>query len=86
MTNKKIKPLSRQPHKIHCVKSVCIRSCSGPHFLAFGLNPERYGLSLHIQSECVKMRIRTTPNTDTFYAVIDKQTEKICRLIFEVGI
>ena len=53
MTNKKIKPLSRQPHKIHCVKSVCIRSCSGPHFPAFGLNSERYGLSLHIQSECV---------------------------------
>ena len=26
----------------HCVKSVCIRNYSGPHFLAFGLNTERY--------------------------------------------
>ena len=24
----------------HCVKSVCIRSYSSPHFLAFGLNTE----------------------------------------------
>ena len=26
----------------HCVKSVSIRSYSGPHFPAFGLNAERY--------------------------------------------
>ena len=26
----------------HCVKSVCIRSFSGPYFPAFGLNTERY--------------------------------------------
>ena len=32
----------------HCVKSVRIRSCSGPHFPAFELNRERYGVSLHI--------------------------------------
>ena len=44
----------------HCVKSVRIRSYSGPHFPAFGLNTERY---------CGKMRTRITPNTDTFYAV-----------------
>ena len=53
----------------HCVKSVRIRSYSGPHFPAFGLNMERYSVSLRIQSEYGKMRTRTTPNTDTFYAV-----------------
>ena len=37
---------------LHCVKSVPIQSYSGPHFLAFGLNTERYGVSLHIRSEC----------------------------------
>ena len=28
----------------HCVKSVRIRSYSGPHFSAFGLNTKRYGV------------------------------------------
>ena len=59
----------------HCVKSVRIRSYSGPHFSAFGLNTDRYGASLRIQSEYEKMRTRITPNTDTFYAV--SQMEKI---------
>ena len=54
---------------IDCVKSVRIWSYSGPHFSGFGLNTERYSASLRIQSECRKMRTRTTPNTDTFYAV-----------------
>ena len=53
----------------HCVNSVHIRSYSGPHFLAFGLNTERYFASLHIQSKCRKMRTRITLNTDTFHAV-----------------
>ena len=48
---------------IHCVKSVRIRSYSGPHFPVFGLD-------IRIQSECWKMRTRITPNTDTFHAVI----------------
>ena len=43
---------------------------SGPYFSAFGLNTERYGVSLRIQSECGKMQTRITPNTDTFYAVL----------------
>ena len=30
----------------HCVKCVRIRSYSGPQFPAFGLNSERYGVSL----------------------------------------
>ena len=29
----------------HCVKPVHIQSYSGPHFPAFGLNTERYGVS-----------------------------------------
>ena len=61
---------------IHCVKSVHNRSYSGPHFPALGLNTERYSLSLHIQSECGKMRTRITLNMDTFYAVI------LCRTAF----
>ena len=35
----------------HCVKSVSIRSFSCPYFPAFGLNTERYRVSLHIQAE-----------------------------------
>ena len=52
---------------MHCEKSVRIRSYSGPHFPSFGLNTERYGVSLPIHSECGKMRSRIIPNTDTFY-------------------
>ena len=61
-------PLSIQ--NIHCVKGVRIRSFSSPHFPAFGLNTERYFVSLRIQSECRKIRTRRTPNTDTFKVVI----------------
>ena len=32
------------PGGCHCVKSVRIRNYSGPHFPAFGLNTERYGV------------------------------------------
>ena len=59
----------------HCVKSVRIRSYSSPHIPAFGLNAERYGVFLRIQSECRKVGTRITPNTDSFYAV--PQMEKI---------
>ena len=52
-----------------CMKCVRIWSYSGPHFPAFGLNTERYFISLRIQFECGKMLARTTWNTDTFYAV-----------------
>ena len=48
------------------MKSVHIWSYPDPHFPAFGLNTDRYG----IRSECGKMRTRMTPNTDTFYAVV----------------
>ena len=53
----------------HWIKSVRIRSYFGPHFPAFGLNTERYGVSLHIQSKCGKMRTRITPNTDIFHVI-----------------
>ena len=53
----------------HCLKSVRIRSFSGPYFAAFRLNREINSVNLHIRSECEKMRTRKTPNTDTFYVV-----------------
>ena len=53
----------------HCVKSVCFWSFSGPYFLVFTLNTERYVVSLRIQLEYGKIWIRKTPNTDTFDAV-----------------
>ena len=52
---------------IHCVKSVHIRSYSGPRFPAVGMN---------IQSESRKIWSRITPNTDTFYAVISKKQKE----------
>ena len=53
----------------HYVKSVRIRSFSGPCFPAFGLNTERYEVYLRTQSECGKIRTRKTPNADTFHAI-----------------
>ena len=50
--------------------SLRIQGYSGLYFPAFGLNTERYGVSLRIQSEYGKARTRITPNTDTFHAVI----------------
>ena len=41
----------------------------GPYFPALGLNTERYGVFLRIQSEYGKIRTRKTPNTDSFYTV-----------------
>ena len=38
-------------------------------FPAFGLNTERYGISLRIQSKGGKMRTRIISNTDTFHPV-----------------
>ena len=49
---------------IHCVKSVHIRSFSGPYFSVFN------SVSLRLQSEYRKMRTRKTPYLDTFHAVI----------------
>ena len=49
-----------------CVKSVRIRSYSGPHFPASGLNTEN--VSLHIQSECGETEDQNSSESDTFYA------------------
>ena len=68
----------------HCVKSVRIRSCSGPYFPAFGLNTGRYSISLRIQSECGKIRTRITPNTDTSRSVWSGRTENDKWAIFRV--
>ena len=65
------RPRQESKHgNLHCLKSIRIRSYSGPYFLAFGLNTERYTVSLHIQSESRKIRTRIISNTDTFYAVV----------------
>ena len=55
--------------RYHSVKSVCIRSFTGPYFPVFGLNTERCSVSVRIQSESRKIRTRKTPNMDTFHAV-----------------
>ena len=58
-----------QKRSNHCTKNVRIQSYSGPYFPAYGLNMERFGVSLCIQSKCGKMWIRITLDTDTFHAV-----------------
>ena len=55
---------------LHCIKSVRIRSFSGTYFPAFGLNTERYEVSLCIQSKCGKTLTRKTSNMDTFHTVL----------------
>ena len=50
---------------IASVKSVHILS----YFPHFGLNTERYGVSLRIQSKCGKIWTRISPNTGNFHAV-----------------
>ena len=42
-----------------------------PHFAAFGLNTERYKVGM--RENVRKMRMRITPNTHTFYAVLNLQ-------------
>ena len=49
---------------------------SGPYFPAFGLNAEKYGVTLRIQSKCEKIRTRKYPNTDTFHTVRASQKRK----------
>ena len=50
-------------------QSVRVQSFSGPHFPAFGLDPERHGVSLRVQSKSgnygpEKLRIRTLHTGD----------------------
>ena len=51
------------------MKNVRIRGFSGPCFPPFGLNTERYSVSLRIQSKCGKIRTGKTPNANTFHLV-----------------
>ena len=67
------------------IYSLLYRSYSGPHFPALGLNTETYGVSLRIQSECAKIWIRITPNTDTFYAVTVSKSLTHSRAIFNTA-
>ena len=55
---------------LHCVKGVHTQSFFGPYFPVFGLNTERYSVSLRILSECRKMRNRTTPNRKIFRSAL----------------
>ena len=59
-------------------ESVRIRSCSGPYFPAFSI-------SLRIQSKCRKIRTTITPNTDTFYAVLNLEKELLPTLNWNVS-
>ena len=70
IVEKYFKRKSHCPRVIHYVKSVRVWSFSSPHFPAFVLNTERYGVSHHFHTECGKIRTRKTPNTDTFHVVI----------------
>ena len=52
------------------VSNILREKCSyseiyGPYFPVFGLNKERYSVSLRIQPECGKIRTRKAPNKDT---------------------
>ena len=58
------------------VKSVRIPSYSCPYFLEFGVNTERYGVSLYIPSERGKMQTRITSITDTSCTV--KEASEKC--------
>ena len=65
----------------HCVKSVNIRSFFGPHFPIFGLNTEKYSLSLRIQSECGKIRTRKNLTMNTFHTVRDCFHQTECEVL-----
>ena len=45
-------------HDIICVKSVRIRSFYSPYFPAYGLNTERYGVSLRIEGKYGTEKLR----------------------------
>ena len=49
------------------------------HFPAFRLNTWGYRVSLRIKSERGKMQTRITPNTDTFYAVLESMWNSALR-------
>ena len=64
------KKATKENIHLHCVKSVRIRSKSGPHCPAFGLNTERSRSSSPYSVRMREMQTRITPNTDIFQAVL----------------
>ena len=64
-----------QPNQLHCVKSVRIRSYSSPYFPVFGLNTERYLVSLRTQSECGKI-LRISPYSVRMWENTDQNNSK----------
>ena len=74
---------------IHCVEIVCIWSFSGPftvRSVRFGLNTERYFVSLRIQSKCGKIKTKKSPNTDASHAMITSATEDKINLFKQHGL
>ena len=57
MSNKVLPYARLRKSILHCVKSVRIRSFSGPYFQAFGLNMERYGVSFLFKSDSLSGKI-----------------------------
>ena len=74
-TGKVLLPPPTKNLGLNCIKSVRIWSFFGSYFAVFGLNTERYRVSLRTMSKCRKVRTKKTPNTDTFHAV--KLTRKL---------
>ena len=72
---------------MYCVKSVRIRSYSGPYFPAFELNMERYSVSLRIKSESEKVRTRKNYLFGYFSrsdcSVLEYQKEGSCVLYYK---
>ena len=60
------------------MKSVRIRRFSGQYFPAFGLNTERYFVSLRLKSECEKMRTRKIPYGENFSRSEMFENTEIC--------
>ena len=77
--------VSNFSNQYHCVKSVCIRSFSGPCFRAFGLHTEKFEVSLRLQSKCEKIKTRKTPYTDNFNAIYSNCFVTIV-IIFKISV
>ena len=52
--------------QLHWVKSVQIRSFSGPYFPAFGLNTERYGVSHYVDIPITEYLSVFSPNAGKY--------------------
>ena len=80
-------------HTLHCVKRVRIRSYSGPHFSRIFRIRTEYGeircispYSVQMRENAGKMRTTITPNTDSFYTVLFKITQRFTDLYFLKGV